>query len=83
MAWLTRSAEAGNEYAGALIQHIDDYEQAQLVDSFFGLFSALSRIIEDDYSGSQRRVKAQVDRKICQTIQRKKEELGQKDEFSC
>ena len=30
--WLTKSAEAGNEYAGALLQHIDDYEQAQLVD---------------------------------------------------
>lgn len=74
--WLTKSAEAGNEYAGALLQHIDDYEQAQLVDSIFGLFVNLSRLIEDDYSRTQRRVDAQVDRKLRKVMDQKKAELG-------
>lgn len=76
VAWLTRSAEAGNEYAGALLQHIDDYEQAQLVDSIFGLFVNLSRLIEDDYSRTQRGVEAQVDRKLRKVMDQKKAELG-------
>lgn len=80
--WLTKSAEAGNEYAGALIQHIDDYEQAQLVDSIFVLFVNLSRLIEDDYSRSQRRVEAQVDWKLRKVMDQKKEALGIKTDNS-
>ena len=79
--WLTKSAEAGNEYAEALIQHSEDYEQAMLTNSIFGLFVSLSRMIEDDYSRSQYKMQFKVDRKTRQTIQRKKEELGQKDEI--
>ena len=76
VVWLARSADAGNEYAGALLQHIDDYEQSQLVDSIFGLFVNLSRLIEDDYSRSQRGVEAQVDRKLRKVMDQKKAELG-------
>ena len=79
--WLTKSAEAGNEYAEALLQHSEDYENAMLTNSIFGLFVNLARIIENDYSRSQNKVQLKTDRKLRQTIQRKKEELGQKDEI--
>ena len=79
--WLTKSAEAGNIYAEALLQHSEDYENAMLTNSIFGLFVSLSRMIEDDYSRTQHKMQLKVDRKLRQTIQRKKEELGQKDEI--
>ena len=70
--WLTKSAEAGNEYAEALLQHSDDYEKAMLTNSIFGLFVSLSRMIEDDYSRAQHKMQSNVDRKLRHTIQRKK-----------
>ena len=79
--WLNKSTEAGNKYASDLIQHADDYENVMLTNSIFGLFVSLSRMIEDDYSRSQRKMQLKTDRKLHQTIQRKKEELGQKDEI--
>ena len=79
--WLTKSAEAGNEYAEALLQHSEDYENAMLTNSIFGLFVSLARMIENDYSRSQHKVHLKVDRKLRQTIQRKKQDLGQKDGF--
>ena len=79
--WLTKSTEAGNEYAETLIQHSEDYDNAMLTNSIFGLFVSLSRIIENDYSRSQQNVQSKTDRKLRQNIQRKKEVLGQKDEY--
>ena len=79
--WLTKSAEAGNEYAEALLQHSEDYEKAMLTNSIFGLFVSLSRMIEDDYSRAQHKMQSNVDRKLRHTIQMKKEELGQKDDI--
>jgi TPR repeat protein len=78
--WLTKSAEAGNEYAAALIQHSEDYENAMLTNSIFGLFISLSRMIEDDYSRSQNKMQSKVDRKLRRLISQKKEELGIKSD---
>ena len=78
--WLTKSAEAGNEYAATLIQHSEDYENAMLTNSIFGLFISLSRMIEDDYSRSQNKMQSKVDRKLRRLISQKKEELGIKSD---
>jgi len=74
--WLTKSAEAGNEYAAALIQHSEDYENAMLTNSIFGLFISLSRMIEYDYSRTQHKMQSKVDRKLRRIISQKKEDLG-------
>ena len=78
--WLTKSADAGNEYASTLLHQAENYENAMLTDSILGLFSALSRIIEDDYSRSQSRIRIDVDKKLKGVIQQKKEKLGLKND---
>ncbi|MBR1382597.1 MAG: SEL1-like repeat protein [Ruminococcus sp.] len=74
--WLTKSVECGNEYAETLLQHSEDYENAMLTNSIFGLFVSLSRMIENEYSMSQDKVQSKVDRKLRRMISQKKEELG-------
>lgn len=77
---LTRSAEDGNEYAEALLQNAENYERAMLTNTVMSLFANLSRIIEDDYMRSHRKLSSHVDKKLKQMIRRKKEELGIKSD---
>ena len=79
--WLTASAEDGNEQAEALAKNADDNDQAMFASCILSLFSHISRIIRDDYVRSQNRMQSSVDRKLQQTIQRKKAELGIKSEL--
>lgn len=80
--WLTKSAEDGNEYAKALLRNNENYEQAMLTNTVMSLFANLSRMIEDDYMRSLRKLQSKVDRKLKQMIRRKKEELGIKSDES-
>lgn len=74
--WLTKSAEDGNEYAEALLQHAEDYERSIMTSTVMSLFAHLARIIEDDYMRSHRKLQSRVDSKLRRMIEQKKEELG-------
>ena len=74
--WLTKSAEDGNEYAEALLQHAEDYERSMMTSTVMNLFAHLARIIEDDYMRSHRKLQSRVDSKLRRMIEQKKEELG-------
>ena len=74
--WLTESAESGNEYAENLLKNIEDFEQSMFTNAVLNLFVNLSRIIEDNYSRSQRNLQSKADKKLRQMIRRKKEEIG-------
>ena len=74
--WLTKSAEDGNAFAEALLQHAEDYERSVMTSTVMSLFAHLARIIEDDYMRSHRKLQSKVDRKLRRVIEQKKEELG-------
>lgn len=74
--WLTKSAENENEYAEALLQNAENYEQVMLANTVMSLFANLSCIIKDDYMLSHRKLQSKVDRKLRRMIEQKKEELG-------
>ncbi len=78
--WLTKSAENGNEYAQELLGNMEQRENAVFASSIFGLFVSLSRMIEDDYSRNSKKLHKQVDSKLQRVMQRRKQELGIKDE---
>lgn len=54
-------------------------EQQMIVDTIFGLFVNLSRVIRDDYDKSEKKLHKQVDGKLQRVIQRRKHELGIND----
>ena len=80
--WLTKSADDGNAYAEALLQHAEDYERSMMTNTVMSLFSHLAQIIEDDYMRSHRKLQSRVDRKLRRVIEQKKEELGIKTDNS-
>ena len=80
VAWLTKAMHDGNPYAEELLQNMEQYEHRMLTETAFGLFFGLSRIIEEDYHRNQKRLSSQVDSKLRRIIQKKKKELGIKEE---
>lgn len=80
--WLTKSANNGNEYAQNMLQHIEEFENAMLANTIFGLFVNLSRCIEDDYAQKYKLVRRTVDSRLRRMIHRKKQLLGMKEDFS-
>ena len=76
IGWLTKSADDGNAYAEALLQHAEDYERSMMTSTVMNLFAHLARIIEDDYMRSHRKLQSRVDSKLRRMIEQKKEELG-------
>ena len=78
--WLTKSAEDGNEYAQELLDNMERQENAVFASCIFGLFVSLSRMIEDDYSRNSKKLHKQVDSKLQRMIQKRKQELGIKDD---
>lgn len=78
--WLAKSAEDGNEYAQELLDNMEQRENAVFASSIFGLFVSLSRMIEDDYSRNSKKLHKQVDSKLQRMIQKRKHELGIKDD---
>lgn len=77
--WLTKSAEDGNEYAQKLLENMEQFENAMLANTVFGLFVNLSRCIEEDYAQKYQSVRRTVDRKLRRMILKKKHDLGERD----
>ena len=80
MNYLNLSAEQGNEYAQNLLDNQERFENEVLADTIFSLFVNLSRCIEDDYNRSQKNMRSLADSRLRKMIQKKKEELGIKEE---
>jgi len=78
--WLTQSAEDGNEYAQQLLDNMEQRENTIFASTIFGLFVSLSRMIEDDYNKSHKKLQSKVDSKIQRMIRKHKQELGIRDE---
>lgn len=78
--WLTKSANDGNEYVQNMLNNIDDFENMLLRNTVMGLFVNLSRCIEDNYSQKQCSLKIQTDRKLRKMIQKRKSEIGIREE---
>lgn len=78
--WLTKSANDGNEYAQNMIDNMEQFENAMLANTIFSLFANLSRYIEDDYTQKYKSVRRTVDSRLRRMIQKKKHELGLKEE---
>ena len=78
--WLTKSIEDGNAYAETLLQHAEDYERSVMTSTVMSLFAHLTRIIEDDYMRSHRKLQSKVDKKLRRVIEQKKEKLGIKSD---
>ena len=78
--WLTKSANNGNEYAQNMLNNMAQFENAVLANTIFGLLANLSRCIEDDYTQKYRSVRRTVDSRLRRMIQKKKKELGLKEE---
>ena len=78
--WLTKSANDGNEYAQNMLDNMEQFENAVLANTILGLFLNLSRCIEDDYTQKYKSVRRTVDSRLRRMIQKKKKELGLKEE---
>lgn len=78
--WFTKSANAGNECAQAMLDNMAQIENAVLANTIFGLFANLSRCIEDDYTQKYKSVRRTVDSRLRRMIQKKKQGLGLKEE---
>ena len=78
--WLNKSADAGNEYAQQLFENMEQFENTMLANTVFRLFVNLSRCIENDYMQKNKSVRRTVDSRLRRMIQKKKQELGLKEE---
>lgn len=80
--WLTKSANDGNEYAQNMLDNMEQFENAMLANTIFGMFANLSKCIEDDYMQKYKSVRHTVDSRLRRMIRQKKQSLGIKDEQS-
>lgn len=80
--WLTKSADDGNAYAQNMLGNIEQFENAVLANTIFGMFINLSRCIEDDYAQKYKSVKRTVDSRLRRMISQKKQSLGIKEDFT-
>ena len=78
--WFTKSANAGNECAQAILDDISKFENDLLANTIFSLFVSLSKCIEDDYEQKYKSVRRTVDSRLRRMIRQKKLSLGIKDE---
>ena len=80
MQWLTKSAEDGNEYAQQFLDNMEQRENDAFASTIFGLFVNLSRMIEDDYNKSHKKLQSKIDSKLQHMIRKHKQELGIRDD---
>ena len=80
MIWLTKSAEAGNEYAEKLINYFNDDYAGAISDTIISLLVDLGRFIEEDNARHRRNISAKVDKKLQRMIQKKKQDHGIKSD---
>ncbi len=75
IAWLKSSADHGNEYAAALLQHIQSNLDSTTVRTSFSLLQALANLIQEKHE-QQHRKWMRMDRKQWQNIEEKKQAQG-------
>lgn len=80
MIWLTKSAEAGNEYAEKLMNYSNEEYSGAISNTVISLLIDLGRFIEEDNARHRRNISAKVDKKLQCMIQKKKQELGIKSD---
>jgi TPR repeat protein len=80
LEWITKSASDGNEYAEKLINY-DNGHNYMISNTIVSLLVDFGRIIEEDNARSRRRI-SHTDKKLRHLIQRKKQELGIKEDGS-
>jgi len=78
--WLTKSAEAGNEYAEKLLKYSNGEYSGAISNTVVSLLVDLGRFIEEDNARHRRNIFAKVDKKLQRMIQKKKQELGIKSD---
>ena len=76
MIWLTKSAEAGNEYAEKLMNYSNSDYSSAISNIVISLLVNLGRFIEEDNVRHRKNISAKVDKKLMRMIQKKKQKLG-------
>lgn len=80
--WLNKSVEQGNEYAQDLLENMEQYQSEMLTNTVLRLFVNLSRCIADDYNQKFNSSRMSVDKKLRRMMQKKKQALGIKEDYS-
>lgn len=76
MIWLTKSAEAGNEYAEKLINYSNNDYAGAISNTVISLLFNLGCFIEEENSRKRQNISNKVDKKLQRIIHEKKEALG-------
>ena len=80
--WLTRSADAGNEFAQSLLGHIESYDQSRVQNAYMNMLLSLVRLLNENYYKTDRSVRMHIDKKQRAEIRRKKQALGIKEDHT-
>lgn len=80
LRWLNISAGAGNEYAAGLIENMHRYEQSAVKNAAMSMLSAFGRMIAAGSYRTDRNNRIVTERRLKNTIRRKKEALGLKED---
>ena len=80
MIWLTKSAEAGNEYAEKLINYSNNDYAGAISNTVISLLFNLGCFIEEENSRKRQNISNKVDKKLQRMINIKKEAVGIKTE---
>lgn len=80
--WLTRSADAGNEFAQSLLGHIESYDQSRVQNAYMNMLLSLVRLLNENYNKTDRSVRMHIDKKQRAEIHRKKQALGIKEDHT-
>lgn len=80
--WLTRSADAGNEFAQSLLEHIESYDQSRVQNAYMNMLLSLVRLLNENYNKTGRSIRMHIDKKQRAEIRRKKQALGIKEDHT-
>lgn len=77
--FIKQSAELGNEYAKALLENTDRYNQTTAQNAVISMLFSFGRLISDNYNRSLRGQAMRTEHKLKSAIRRKKQSLGLKE----
>ena len=80
--WLTRSADAGNEFAQSLLEHIESFDQSFVQNAYMNMLLSLVRLLNENYYKTDRSVRMHIDKKQRAETRRKKQALGIKEDHT-
>lgn len=80
LQWLMKSSADGNEFAEKLLNYSNNNYTVAISNTVISLLVDLGRFIEEDNARSRRNISHKVDKKLMRMIQRKKRELGIRDD---